>query len=308
MISHQKRFVALLAVGIVFLSLTVFAILLPRNPRDLKLPNGKRLSHQLLLGYAPGLTTNSTASAARDAIRLAGTNSLPLLVEWLRTETPSLNKRIGRQLWALGVQTTLFPPDDLAVVACKAVPLGMDGVEIAGELVAASTNENLNVANMATAVLMRQSMLLSSEFPAKKALEIRKPLERAIQVLQRRSALANSNAESERIRVLKGIQQRFLSSPYMMAGLKDEDLQAQMHYARILSRRGAAYGEAEPVLWSHLESNDARVVEHAVICLKNYGGKASSSIVRIEQAFSHPDEKVRQAATNAVTRIKALQN
>ena len=211
-------------------------------------------------------------------------------------------------LWRKGVQTTLFPSDDLAVVACRAtISLGASGVEIAGDLVRACTNENLNVANMATTALLRQSLELGSGFPTKTALEIKKPLETAVEVLQVRSTSSQGNPEAARLRILKAIQQRFRSLPFMEAGLKDNDLQTQMRSARILSRRGVGFGEAEPVLWEHLKSPNAQVVENAVICLKNYGTQASNSIPRLERLLCHSDETVRRAATNAISRIKALQ-
>jgi hypothetical protein len=310
--TRKIQILPLAVAGVLLIGAIVFATVVPQNPND-RMIKGKRLSSHLITAFAPGPKTNLNVVEAHQAIAEAGTNCLPLLAEWMRMEASPTRVKIGKRLSAAGVQTTLFPPEELPVLACKAaMALGNGLAAITPDLVVVCTNKSDRVANIAAQVLLmiqvtgRIDSLLEDEFRLRESLAV------ALEVLKRRAGSSPGSSHiSERIRLLGGIQDRLrarIPDELLVIRLKQTKPEAQMRSARVLSRRGEAYLEVKPVLWEHLGSTNALAVENAVICLKNYGEKASDSIVLIEKLFSHSDEKVRLEATNALSRIRALQN
>ncbi len=90
----------------------------------------------------------------------------------------------------------------------------------------------------------------------------------------------------------------------LIAALKDEHLRVRLQAAVALGRIGPAAAEAVPALVAALRSSESTLRRQAAAALGGIGSAARAALPALEQARQDPAPIVRQAAEEAVARIK----
>jgi len=127
---------------------------------------GRRLSEHLVIAAATGTQAQGrNIRESQEAITALGTNCVPLLARWLQTETPAWRLKLGKSLWARGIASTQFPPEEKGVIACHAIGLLKGNALMLGPgLATAATNSSMAVAHLACLTLHLQVFTWSVGF------------------------------------------------------------------------------------------------------------------------------------------------
>jgi hypothetical protein len=291
-----------------------------RSKREDFVYEGKRLSQHLFLAYAGISVTGRgprvgepevTAAPKINALVLAmqaaharvstiSTNALPLLTTWLATDLPPWRLKVGQFLCSKGIFSSAFPPEDLRIIACRAVgALNADALPLAIQVAAVCTNSSDRVANEAIDTI--SVLFRDLERIAPVAVEpLSAAIDRSIKVLELRAV--HDLSRRSRLESLRAARAR----ADMILRLNTENPQEQAKILRVLSRRNEFFQHARPLLLAHLASAEPALAENAAICLRNYGANATSVLTDLQRALAHHDERVRKEASKAIERITAL--
>lgn len=295
-------------VGLV-LAFVGFAILthVATGPND-PVVAGKRLSEHLLAtqfygAFPLGTGFDAQAKLGREAIQESGTNSLPLISAWLRSETPLWKCRVGQWLARAGVLWAEFPLVEKRLLALNALALHLRGkaAPLIPVLADCCTNSNSKFVREAAATLSTIVSDLDKIEPGI-AIESVPRIERAIASLESQSKGAGRLPSQSLLEsALQMIDPR--REIRLVLELNGNDDQKRQSAMRVLSRRGVHFDKVRPHLAAHLRAKDVSSVENAIASACNYGAAAASLVPDLRPLDSHPDEKIRLLASNALSRI-----
>jgi hypothetical protein len=299
----------LLAGGTIALFSTLIVYYFQRDSADVSY-GGRRLSKHLLLGFAarriekpphlPDAAMLASMRSSQQAVLTLGTNSLPLLSNWLDAETPRWKTEAGLRLSSRNIFSSLLPPEDLRLVACRAIrELKSVALPLAPQLAAACTNANASFASEAldslSALFEQMEVLPSVPVPLQPALD------NTIHIFEIRAV--NDASFRSRLQLLRKIRQR---AAIFLSPIDEKNIEEQAKFLRILSRRNELFAASYPRLLAHLAHTNPVIAENAAICFKNYGARASNALPYLAKALAHPNERVRTETTNAIRRITVL--
>lgn len=299
----RKRIFWITCAGLISALAALGWIIADRSPRrNLNLAS-QPLAEILLTAYSPAPNTHpAEINAARDLVIEAGTNCVPILRRWLREEVSTWRKRIGLRLFAKGIESSAFPTKDFQYLAFRAIQdLGRDALPLTVDLAASCTNANAFLANEAARTLEIQFTKLE-EFPISMRGPLIAALNESLAVLEQKAA-HDSSFRYPGVRL-----KRLRDSAGLILDVESLSEEERAKALRLLSRRDQLYERALPYLLNHLVSTNSAIAENAAICLRNYGAKAANTLPDLEKALSHPNERVRAEAAQAIQRISVLAN
>jgi hypothetical protein len=302
----RKRRICITFVTFLFIWIGAIAFALRRGPEDIAVRGGPLSQHLFALsgvvarGAAPipGESAHTAEpkvkamfakmEVARRSLLSAGTNAIPLLAKWMGEQVPPWKLRVGRWLWKQGFASSVFPPTDRRIVACRGImALAGDGLPLVPLVASACTNSDLGLAAEALSTLTSQCSHLA-KFPPS--------------LLDEKGLVLDEEGYSARLEMLRMIREH----AEFILKINGKPIEEQARILRVLSRRNESFGASFSVLLSHFESDDPKIVENAAICFRNYGWNAIVAAPLLRKALDHPSERVRLEVAKALERITAL--